>query len=76
VAILPCFAVKHYAVCKTGIGYILKLGQKHASKGEVELAVFEVFGEGRLGARDLGLLLAVVGFDLRLGVPYSVYSVG
>jgi hypothetical protein len=57
-------------------GIFIKLGQKHASKGEVELAVFEVFGEGRLGVRDLGLLLAVVGFDLWLGVPSSVYSVG
>jgi hypothetical protein len=45
-------------------------------KGEVELAVFKVFGKCRLGVRDLGLLLAVVGSDLRLGVPYSVYSVG
>jgi hypothetical protein len=45
-------------------------------RGKVELAVFEVFGEGRLGVRDLGLLLAVVGFDLRLGVPHSVYFVG
>jgi hypothetical protein len=54
----------------------IKLGQKHASKGEVELAVFEVFGECWLGVRDLGLLLAVVGFDLGLGVPSSVYSVG
>jgi hypothetical protein len=53
-----------------------KLGPKHASKDEIGLAVFEVFGECRLGVRDLGLLLAVVGFDLRLGVPSSVYSVG
>jgi hypothetical protein len=45
-------------------------------RGKVELAVFEVFGECRLGVRDLGLLLAVVGFDLWLGVPSSVYSVG
>jgi hypothetical protein len=45
-------------------------------RGKVELAVFEVFGECRLGVRDLGLLLAVVSFDLRLGVLYSVYSVG
>jgi hypothetical protein len=45
-------------------------------RGKVELAVFEVFRECRLGVRDLGLLLAVVGFDLRLGVPYSVYFVG
>jgi hypothetical protein len=54
----------------------IKLGQKHASKGEVELAVFEVFGECWLGVRGFGLLLTVVGFDLRLGVPSSVYSVG
>jgi hypothetical protein len=45
-------------------------------RGKVELAVFEIFGECRLGVRGLGLLLAVVGSDLRLGVPYSVYSVG
>jgi hypothetical protein len=57
-------------------GIFIKLGQKHASKGKIGLAVFEVFGECRLGVRDLGLLLAVVGSDLRLGVPYSVYSVG
>jgi hypothetical protein len=54
----------------------IKLGQKHASKGEIELAVFEVFGECRLGVRDLGLLLAVVGSDLRLGVPSFAYSIG
>jgi hypothetical protein len=54
----------------------MKLGQKHASKGEVELAVFVVLGECRLDVRGFGLLLAVVGFDLRLGVPSSVYSVG
>jgi hypothetical protein len=36
----------------------IKLGPKHASKDEIELAVFEVFGEFRLGDRDLGLLLA------------------
>jgi hypothetical protein len=45
-------------------------------RGKVELAVFEVFGECRLDVRDLGLLLAVVGFVLRLGVSSSVYSVG
>jgi hypothetical protein len=54
----------------------IKLGPKHASKDEIELAVFEVFGECRLGVRDLGLLLAVVGSDLRLGVPSFVYFVG
>jgi hypothetical protein len=56
-------------------GIFIKLGQKHASKDEGELAVFVVFGECRLGVRGFGLLLAVVGFDLRLGVPSSVYSV-
>jgi hypothetical protein len=77
VAILPCFAVKQCAIYKTGIrGIFIKLGQKHASKGQVELAVFEIFGEGRFGVRDLGLLLAVAGFDLLLRVPYSVYFVG
>jgi hypothetical protein len=35
----------------------IKLGPKHASKDEIELAVFDVFGEFRLGVRDLGLLL-------------------
>jgi hypothetical protein len=54
----------------------IKLGPKHASKDEIELAVFEVFGEFRLGARDLGLLLAVVGSKLRLEVPSFVYFVG
>jgi hypothetical protein len=54
----------------------IKLGQKHASKDEIELAVFEVFGKCRLGVRDLGLLLTVVGSDLWLGVPSFVYSVG
>jgi hypothetical protein len=53
----------------------IKLVPKHASKDEIELAVFEVFGECRLGVRDLGLLLAVVGSDLGLGVPSFVYVV-
>jgi hypothetical protein len=44
--------------------------------GEIELAVFEGFGEFRLGVRDLGLLLAVVGSKLRLGIPSFVYFVG
>jgi hypothetical protein len=42
----------------------IKLGPKHASKDEIELAVFEVFEKFRLGVRDLGLLLAVVGSKL------------
>jgi hypothetical protein len=54
----------------------IKLGPKHASKDEIELAVFEVLGEFRLGVRDLGLLLAVVGSKLRLGAPSFVYFVG
>jgi hypothetical protein len=54
----------------------IKLGPKHASKDEIELAVFEVFGECRLGVRDLRLLLTVVGSKLRLGVPSFVYFVG
>jgi hypothetical protein len=56
-------------------GIFIKLGQKHASKDESELAVFEVFGECRLDVRGFGLLLAVVGFDLRLGyLPPSTPS--
>jgi hypothetical protein len=54
----------------------IKLGTKHASKDEIKLAVFELFGEFRLGVRDLGLLLAVLGSKLRLGVPSFVYFVG
>jgi hypothetical protein len=77
VAILPCFAVKQYAIYKNGYRVLfIKLGSKHASKDEIGLAVFEVFGECRLGVRDLGLLLAVVGSKLRLGVPAFVYFVG
>jgi hypothetical protein len=53
----------------------IKLGQKHASKDEIELAVFKVLGEFLLGVRDLGLLLAVLGSKIRLVVPFFVYSV-
>jgi hypothetical protein len=53
----------------------IKLGPKHASKDEIELAVFEVLGKFRLGVRGLGLLLAVLGSKLRLGVPSFVHSV-
>jgi hypothetical protein len=53
----------------------IKLGPKHASKDEIELAVLEVFGECRLGVRGLRLLLAVVGSGLRLRVPSFVYYV-
>jgi hypothetical protein len=54
----------------------IKLGPKHASKDEVEHAVFEVLGKLRFGVRDLGLLLAVLGSKLRLVVPSFVHSVG
>jgi hypothetical protein len=53
----------------------IKLGPKQASKDEIELAVFEVLGKFWLGVRDLGLLLAVLGSKLRLGVPSFVHSV-
>jgi hypothetical protein len=69
-AILPCFYNK--IICNLLNGYralFIKLGPKHASKDEIELAIFEVLGECRLGVRDVGLLLAVVGSDLWLGVP-------
>jgi hypothetical protein len=46
VAILPVFAVKQYAIYKTGHRVVsIKLGPKHASKDEIELVVFEVFRE-------------------------------
>jgi hypothetical protein len=54
----------------------IKLGPKHASKDEIELAVFEVLGEFRLGVRDLGLLLAVLSSKLWLGVPSFAHSIG
>jgi hypothetical protein len=54
----------------------IKLGPKHASKDEIELAVFEVLGEFLLGIRDLGLLLAVLGSKLRLVLPSFVHCVG
>jgi hypothetical protein len=54
----------------------IKLGPKHASKDGIELVVFEVFGEFRLGVRDLGLLLAVLGSKFQLRVSSFVHSVG
>jgi hypothetical protein len=44
----------------------IKLGPKHASKDEIELAVFEVIGEFRLGVRDHGLQAPARGTLLRL----------
>jgi hypothetical protein len=54
----------------------INLGPKHASKDEIELAVFEVLGEFLLVVRDLGLLLAVLGSNLRLAVSFLVHSFG
>jgi hypothetical protein len=54
----------------------IKLGPKHASKDEIELAVFKVLGKLRLGVRDLRLLLAVLGSKLRLVVLSFIHSVG
>ena len=54
----------------------MKLGSKHASKDEIELAVFEVLGEFLLVVRDSGLLLVVLGSKLRLAVLLLVHSVG
>ena len=47
VAIQPCFhASKTNAIYKVGHWVVfIKLGQKHASKDGIELAVFEAFGE-------------------------------
>jgi hypothetical protein len=52
----------------------IKLGPKHASKDEIELAVFEVLGEFLLGVRDLGLLLTVLGSKLRCTHKHSVHT--
>jgi hypothetical protein len=54
----------------------IKLGPKHASKDEIELAVFELLGEFLLVVRDLRLLLTVLGSKLRLVVPPFIHSVG
>jgi hypothetical protein len=54
----------------------IKLGPKHASKDEIELAIFKVFGEFLLAVWDSGLLLAVLSSKLRLAVLFLVHSVG
>jgi hypothetical protein len=46
----------------------IKIGPKHASKDEIELAVFEVLGKFQLGVRDLGLRLALLGSKIWLVV--------
>jgi hypothetical protein len=53
----------------------IKLGPKHASKDEIELAIFEVLGEFRLRVWDLGLLLTVLYSKLWLVVPSFVHSI-
>jgi hypothetical protein len=54
----------------------IKLGRKHASKDEIELAIFEVLKEFLLVVQDSGLLLAVLGSKLRLVVQLLVHFVG
>jgi hypothetical protein len=49
----------------------IKLGPKHASKDEIELAVFEVLEKFLTTVLDSGLLLAVLGSKLRLAVLFS-----
>ena len=39
---------------------VIKLGQKHASKGGIELAVFEAFREALLEVRSCGFGVAVL----------------
>jgi hypothetical protein len=53
----------------------IKLGPKHASKDDNELAIFEVLREFLLAVWDLSLLLAVLGSKLWLAVPFLVHSV-
>jgi hypothetical protein len=54
----------------------IKLGPKHASKDEIEFAVFEVLGKFLLTVLDSGLLLAVLDSKLRLVILFLVHSVG
>jgi hypothetical protein len=54
----------------------IKLGPKHASKDEIELAVFEVLAEFLLAVWDSDLLFAVLGSKLRLAVFVLVHSIG
>ena len=52
-------ASKHMQVYKTGQYVVfIKLGQKHASKGGIELAVFEAFGEVLVEALSFGFGVA------------------
>ena len=84
VAIQPCFyASKTYAIYKTGHWVVfIKLGQKHASKDGIELAVFKAFRDVLsfgLGVAELVLvhLLAVLhvdGLSLVHTVIYDAYK--
>ena len=79
VAIQPCFhASKHMQFYKTGHWVVfIKLGQKHASKDGIELAVFVAFGEVLsfgLGVAELVLLLTVRLVDGLSFVHSVVYS--
>ena len=84
VAIQPCFhASKTYAIYKTGHWVVfIKLGQKHASKDGIELAVFKAFGEVLsfgLGVVELVLVLLLTvrlvdGFSFVYSVVYSAHK--
>ena len=84
VAIQPCFhASKTYAIYKTGHWVVLiKLGQKHASKDGIELAVFKAFREVLsfglgVAERVLVLLLTVLladGFSFGHSVVYNAHK--
>ena len=62
VAIQPCFQqTKYMQFYKTGQQVVfIKTGSKHASKGGIELAVFEAFRELLLAVRVFWLRLAVL----------------
>ena len=84
VTIQPCFQqAKHMQFYKAAYWVVFtKLGQKHASKDGIELAVFEAFGEVLsfgLGVAELVLvhLLAVLlvdGLSFVRTVTYDVYK--
>ena len=80
VAIQPCFHVsKTYAIYKTGHWVVfIKLGQKHASKDVIELAVFKAFGEilsFGLGVAERVLVLRLDnGFSFGHSVVYSAHK--
>src|SRR6185437_14234125 len=84
VAIQPCFhASKHMQFYKTGHWVVfIKLGQKHASKDGIELAVFKAFGEVLsfgLGVAELVLVLLLTvrlvdGLSFVHSVVYSAHK--